>query len=443
MKKYLPKMGHWAHFIHRDDMRAKHPHRRAYRHAGIVPPTTLPIDCIGTGLVMPMYGNDKYGNCGEAMAAHVAGILSYGQGKRQEITWPDSDSSSNPLIAQYLQVSGGDNGMDEDMEVGPSGVWSLGVGGNKLCVALDHLDIDPGDTALCNYCIDQFYTTNLAWSVPDAFINGFSPGSQWLQPMTPNPNNGHYTPLTNIDTSNNNLIITWGASCTVSQSFLASVQPSLFVIFSLLQFDPATGYDSHGRHITTQIAAWNAIGGNVSPSVANAFPPASGPTPTPVPTPVPVPTPAPAQTFSITIPSQVVNIPLGHGQVTIPGQTVTGTMSLSKKAVPFFPVSASGGDCAAAQAMSLSKKAVPFFPGGKSASSVYRATATGISFAQILAWIETYGLPLLLQVLPIIFDVIDGGLTGLTSQQIVTWVTEALAALAANQPLPPFPTPAS
>jgi hypothetical protein len=344
-KKFVPhhRGGHWAHFIHRDDMRPKRPVRRAYRsHALAVPVTTLPVDCVGpnpspgNGCQWPMDGNDTYGDCGEAMACHTAGILTYRQGKGSEFL-----PSSQALLQQYFAESGGDNGMDEDME---RDIWlNKGIAGNSAIKALDVLDIDPSDKLLCNYCIDQFYATNLAWSVPDAFIQGFTDGSSWLQPMTPDPNNGHYTTLTNIDAQNNNKLLTWGGSCTVSQAFIASVQPSLFVVFSLLQFDPATGYDSHGRHVTTQIAVWNAIGGNVNPSAANAFPP---PTANPPVNPPPInpspPGPSP-DTFSViipgyTIPGQTISFagPLGHaytGQTQpydVPAQTVAGTIANAK-----------------------------------------------------------------------------------------------------------------
>lgn len=337
----IAKTGKFAHFIPRDKMRAKQQYKRAFLpNRTQVPATVLPVDSTNNQQVSaPMYGNDQYGDCGMAMAAHTIGIYSYGQGKRTEIVWnPDT-----PLINQYLAISGGDNGMDEDMEVGPSGVFTVGVGGNPLAIAVSSLDVDPNDQQLCQYLLDQFYTLQLAWSVPDAFINNFSGnGQQFLSAMTPDPNNGHYITVSDITKEGYNVGWTWGSWFVFSQSFLASVQPSYFVVFSPLQFDPKTGYDSHGRHITTQAAVWVSIGGSTIPaSVISAFPPAGNPPvpvpvppgpvpPGPVPVPPPGPAPVPGGTFSITIPGQ---------SFTIPGQTITTGGLFRKGTVTTAPVS--------------------------------------------------------------------------------------------------------
>jgi hypothetical protein len=135
----------------------------------------------------------------------------------------------------------------------------------------------------------------MAWSVPDLFLQEFQSGLSFLSPMTPDPANGHYTPLSDVDASGNYRLWTWGGWCWVSQSFVDAVQPVFFVVFSPRQFNLATGLDSHGRHISTQAAKWAVIGGQTVPaSVISAFPPLVGPTPPPVPVPVPpVPVPVP------------------------------------------------------------------------------------------------------------------------------------------------------
>ncbi len=309
--KAVPGIRRTVRFMPRDEMRPKQPRRRAFRtHALAVPATVLPVDCVGTGCQWPMNDNDRLGDCGEAMAAHTAGILSHRQGKGKEILFTDAQ-----IDQQYYAESGGDNGMDEDME---RDLWlKQGVCGDPRCKAEDLLDIDPNDEAMLQYCLDQFYALNMAWSVPDALLDQFHDGAQFLAPMTPDPNNGHYTTVTNVDKDGNKTVLTWGGSFLASKSFLSSVEPSYFVVFSLLQFDPATGYDSHGRHISTQIAAWNAIGGNVDPAVAKQFPP-----PSPV---TPPPPPAKPQTVTVQIPAQTVKA-LGMFPITIPAQIAHGVV---------------------------------------------------------------------------------------------------------------------
>jgi len=158
------------------------------------------------------------------------------------------------------------------------------VAGDTSAIVVDSLDIDVTNVPLAQYAIDQFYTIQMAWSVPDAFLENFTPGATYDAPATPDANNGHYTPLTNIAANGNYTLYTWGAYCFVTPAFVAAVQPQCFIVFSPAQFDPKTGYDSHGRHITTQAHVWQAIGGNaISASVINAFPPPSGPNPPPLP----------------------------------------------------------------------------------------------------------------------------------------------------------------
>lgn len=66
---------------------------------------------------------------------------------------------------------------------------------------------------------------------------------------------------------------------------------------------------------------------------------------------------------------------------------------------------------------------------------VHSVLASGINIAQILVWIEQYGLPLLLQVLPLIVPFLGHTPTGM----VVAWIAAALQALKDGQPLPPLP----
>lgn len=326
---WSPKLGRFVHFSHRRTTMRGHPTRSVTLKA--VPTTKLPVDCTGDGTVScPMDGNDAYGDCGPVMCAHVDSILTFGRGH-----WKQSQFNTQALVSQYLRISGGDNGTDEDMLVGGAGIWRSGSPNGPLAgasgawpstapnaspVVLDALDLDLSNAPLTQYLIDQFYTVQVAWSVPDAFIQEFSTGASFMQAMTPNPENGHYTPITDVDPKGNYRLYTWGGWCWVSHAFLQSVQPASFVVFSTRQFDPATGYDSHGRHITTQAAAWAAAGGNtIAPSVISAFPPPSSPTPAP-PTPPTPPTPPPPAPPTPPTPTP----PATHGSVTLPAATPAG-----------------------------------------------------------------------------------------------------------------------
>ncbi len=286
-KKYLSKAGHWVHFQHRDTMRKRMPHPRARlgKELAAVPPTVLPVDCTGGGMVVaPMDGNDTLGDCMEAMACHVDNFWTYGRGQPG---FTESAFDLGTLESQYEAASGGDNGLDEPTLL--TKCWAPGLAGHADATYDDSMDVDVTDVALTQYLIDQFFHVCMMWSVPDDFLNGFQPYGVWAKADTPDPNNGHGTPLTDIGGPNDVAggvgvqgfyrLYTWGRWVWVSPEFVASVDPSCFVVFSRRQFN-AAGYDSHGRHVSTQAAAWVALGGNAANAqgVVAMFPPA-GPTP--------------------------------------------------------------------------------------------------------------------------------------------------------------------
>lgn len=276
-KKWLNKHGHWVTFVHRSQMgRTLELGRRravAPEKFSAVPATKLPVDCTGNATVQcPMYSNDVCGDCGPVMCAHVDNIRTYGQNRPGFV---ELDVDVNALVTQYEQVSGGDNGTTEDMLVGDGGIWFTGIANDENATVCDHLDIDVTNVVLARYCVDQFFAVCVAWSVPDAFLNEFQEGASFLQPMTPDPENGHFTPLADIDAQGNYRLWTWGTWCWVSPSFVASVDPEAFVTFSHLQFNSASGLDSHGRHVSDQAAKWVALGGDKTKvaAVVALFPP--------------------------------------------------------------------------------------------------------------------------------------------------------------------------
>jgi hypothetical protein len=329
-------------FTHRNVMRLRvNPAQTFHLPRSDLPPVALPWDNTGSQTVQaPMDGNDQYGDCGEVMAAHADNIFTFRCGKGTASTF-----SSAALVSQYLAVSGGDYGLDENDVV--NRIWKVGIAGNAQAVIVDSIDIDVTNTSLAQYALANFGTIQMAWSVPDNFIRNFATGAQFFSPGLPDPANGHFTPLSDIDANGNYSLWTWGSYCWVSPSFIASVQPQSFIVFSPRNFEPATGLDCKGRHITTQAAVWVACGGNPIPqSVISAFPPAVAPTPTPVPRPTPTPTPTPVPTptpipspseasltISITIPGSLpmtIAVPAGSSVAITPSSlTITGGQSIT------------------------------------------------------------------------------------------------------------------
>lgn len=311
--KRLPKHGDREVVLHhRDTMRARHTHPRAELPGAerAVPATVLPVDCTGNASVsVPMDGNDRLGDCMAAMAAHVDNIWTCFRGLAGYV---QSVFVLALLESQYEAASGGDNGLDEPTLL--TKVWGPGIATQAAATYDDSLDVDLTNPALVQYCIDFFFHVCQMWSVPDAFLNNFSGGGVWATAQTPDPQNGHGTPLSDIaapgtvvdgvDIGGFYRLFTWGSWVWVGPKFIASVDPAGWVTFSRRQFNPQ-GYDAHGRHVTTVAAAWVAIGGNAAKAnaVAAMFPvPAPGPSPVPPPpTPGPAPAPTPPSPVAATL----------------------------------------------------------------------------------------------------------------------------------------------
>lgn len=315
---FVPGIGRNVKFQARNTMQFRGVAGRTFRHAASEPPaTTLPVDGTGDAAVScPMDGNDVYGICGEAMVAHCDNILTYRQGQGTESVF---DLSA--LERQYLSVSRGDNGLNEDQVV--NGIWKVGIAGNARAIIVDALDIDVTNVPLARFAIDQFYTIQMAWSVPDRFHNGFTTGSVWDGVGVPDPRNGHYTPLADVGgpetvaaggKSLNGFyrVFTWGGWGWVSPSYVASVQPQCFIAFSPRQFDPTTGLDSKGRHVATQAKLWELCGGHPIPqAVIAAFPPPGVTPPGPNPLPPPIPRPDDVTTGTFDATTRTITLPDG------------------------------------------------------------------------------------------------------------------------------------
>jgi hypothetical protein len=322
-KKFIPGIGRFAKFVPRHYMTRRLTKRRAHLPFG-VPATKLPVDATNNGLLAcPMDDNDTLGDCMYAMACHSDNLWTYGIGQ-----WTESTFDTSAIQQCYEALSGGDNGLDEPTLLGNAqtpGSWYAGLCGNPLAVVVNAMDFDCTDTVLTQYLIDQFLGFQFMWSVPDAFIQGFANGTSWDCPQNPDPANGHGVLISDIDVNGRMRLWTWGNWCWVTPCFLGAVQPGAFVTFSPRQFNPLTGLDAKGRHITIQASVWTACGGSPIPqSVINAFPPIGPqpPGPGPVPIPPPGPTPAPPPPNSgLTL---TVNAAVGAGKSAIIGLDYMG-----------------------------------------------------------------------------------------------------------------------
>lgn len=249
-----------------------------------LPPTPLPVDSSGHGTAScGMDGNDRSGNCALATVSHIDNIWTYRQGKAVQSQYDDQ------CMADWYNLHGGDSwvwGINSPIHCasGAPTAYPQPVVWGTLNVTWDYMWMMP-------YLIDQFYALGYGCGLPLAFANGFHTGSVW-------PKNigwssaGHAMALSDVAGPNDvaqgiNIsgfyrAWTWGTWCWVSAPFLLGMFGLMTAYFSPRQFDPKTGLDSKGRHITTQAAAWSACGGApISPSLLSLFPPPGAVRPSP------------------------------------------------------------------------------------------------------------------------------------------------------------------
>ena len=288
----------------------------------------MPIDW-AKQLQFPMYGNDRLGDCMWAAAGHGQGTFTGNVGT--EIIFDET-----ALEDQYMQLSGGDNGLDEGtlIQGWTAGMNGAPAGSAKQCI-VDALDIDPTNATMCQTAIQYFGGILFMLDVPDAWINNFTGngGDVWDAPARADANNGHGVWWNGVDTNGRYKLQTWGSWVWITPAGVAACDPSAIVVFSPNWFDPKTGYAPNGLHITQLAAIWQQAGGTAIPqSVIAAFPP---PNPSPSPTPTPTP-PVTGVTITLT-PDQVSAVVNQAGAVALTAEQLKAIQTLQGIVLPSKP----------------------------------------------------------------------------------------------------------
>ncbi len=331
--------GKWRpfHFHDRQRMKKGHPQRR-FQLAPLkgLKAVALPIDWAKL-LQFPMYGNDRLGDCMWAAAGHGQGTFTGNVGT--EIIFVET-----ALEDQYMQLSGGDNGLDEGtlIQGWTAGMNGAPAGSAKQCI-VDALDIDPTNAAMCQTAIQYFGGILFMLDVPDAWINNFSGNGSdvWDAPAAPDQNNGHGVWWNGVDTNGRYKLQTWGSWAWITPAGVAACDPSAFVVFSPNWFDPKTGLAPNGLHITQLATLWQQAGGTAIPqSVIAAFPPVAVNPPPPAPVPPPPAPPIPG-TISITLSADQVASVVGQaGAVTLSPEQINAIKTIQGIALPAAKTSA-------------------------------------------------------------------------------------------------------
>jgi hypothetical protein len=236
-------------------MKQGHP-AQEFLPAGSYPPVNLPIDWTKNNtLAFPIDGNDTYSDCLYAAACHGDNTFTGNNG-------PESNFPLATIVQDYLQLSGGDNGLNEGQIVG---AWQQGVASTASARILAALNLDPTNAAAVQAAIYFFGGIFFMLAVPDTWLNSFQTGAVWDAPAVPDPSKGHAVWWNGVAVSGNYKLQTWGTYGWITPAGVAVCDPSCFVVFSPRWFN-AQGIAPNGMTYNQLLALWAQFGGGQIPS---------------------------------------------------------------------------------------------------------------------------------------------------------------------------------
>lgn len=216
----------------------------------------------GEAIKYPILGNNRYGDC------YYAAILHYVQTMTGQFG-SEATFSEQAVIARYLQLSGGDNGLG-DGDVFPE--WKNGLlGPNGPHKILDELTVDVHDQTAVDLAGWAFCGNLWTCAIPSNWINSASPGAVW-DTSNGDVKGGHAMHWTGKRQGNYD-VRTWGISPPVEVTYrgMLSADSELPVVFSLEMFDPTTGLSHIGATYDMHATLWKNMGGKDLPP--SPFPP--------------------------------------------------------------------------------------------------------------------------------------------------------------------------
>jgi len=290
-------------------LRLPHTMRAALGEKTFAPPDTFDwATKNGKRPSLPMLGNDRYGNCYYVAPAKVH-ILFQWQVQGTQLTFDEK-----ALIARYLKVSGGDNGLS-DSQVFPEMKAGI-IGPNGPYKSLDELIVPASDKAALRLAAWAFGAPMFTFTVYDNFMQ-VKPGMV-MRGNAGRVRGGHAVLFSGVDDQGWHGE-TWGfpEPFIAIDQWIAGVDPEFVATFSLRWFNDK-GYAPNGLHYTQLAPMWNSMGGNVS--LVSPFPPPDNPPPLPPPPPPPPVGATYTLTYTYTADGRLVGPPVLNAAPVGPGK---------------------------------------------------------------------------------------------------------------------------
>lgn len=246
-------MKQYATFTDRDLMKVGHPTERLHQPPVPLPAPKLPIDW-AKNFGFPILGNDIYGDCMMAAAAHGDNTFSGNNGA-------ESVFNASEVVTAYLKLSGGNNGLNSGQIIG---AWKKGLPGIPQAKIMDALDIDTKNAQLVQMAIWLFGEVFFTLKIPDDWYKGFSTGGTWDAPAKADSKNGHGVWWNGVDAQGHYHLETWGTYGWITPAGVADCDPGGLVVFSQRWFD-ANGNAPNGFSYSQLATWWKQMGGKELP----------------------------------------------------------------------------------------------------------------------------------------------------------------------------------
>jgi hypothetical protein len=277
----LPHKNQKVCLVDRESLRVKGPCRTfrvPYHLKGVmatIPTPPAAFSWSNNGQIkFPILGNDREGDCFYADVLHIV-QMHLGMNGREIIF------NVNDVLSRYEQLSGGDNGLN-DQDIFPE--WLSGVvgprGPHKI---LDWMTVDPSDDAATLLAMWAFCGVSYTCSLLDTWLANTSPGTIWDAGGRPDPTAGHAVALTGSNGKKQYELQTWAIDPCIrlTPAGLKSADPELQVVFSVEMFD-AYGKAPCGLSYDALATLWVQLGGKTLPPSPFVPPPPPPPPPGPV-----------------------------------------------------------------------------------------------------------------------------------------------------------------
>ena len=181
---------------------------KTFGHVTNVPPTPVGTDQRAWG----MLGNDQYGDCVMAGAAHET--MLWAMATKRPVPYFAADG----IVQQYFQLSGGtDSGLDMTMAAKWRRDVGLTDGHGRVHKVKAYTEVNNVDDLLMAAYL--FGAAGLGLEMPDSAERQFRQGHVWDE-IDEEPSGGHYVPVMGLNRAGNIVLNTWNNIQAATRQFV-------------------------------------------------------------------------------------------------------------------------------------------------------------------------------------------------------------------------------